>query len=60
MLRLAAKKDFADYLALPSRGKNLGHLWLGFIRMLGHLQLSAHRTNFERLLASSSRLKILP
>ncbi len=23
-------------------GKDLGHFWLGYIRMLGHLQLSAH------------------
>ena len=22
--------------------KDLGHFWLGYIRMLGHLQLSAH------------------
>ncbi len=29
--------------------KDLGHLWLGYIRMLGHLQLSAHLPNFERL-----------
>ncbi len=29
--------------------KDLGHLWLGDIRMLGQLQLSAHRPNFERL-----------
>ncbi len=29
--------------------KDLGHFWLGYIRMLGHLQLGAHRPNFERL-----------
>ncbi len=29
--------------------KDLGHFWLGYIRMLGHLQLSAHLTNFEVL-----------
>ena len=29
--------------------KDLGHFWLGYIRMLGHLQLSAHLPNFERL-----------
>ncbi len=29
--------------------KDLGHFWLGYIRMLGHLQLSAHLVNFDRL-----------
>ena len=29
--------------------KDLGHFWLGYIRMLGHLQLGAHWSNFERL-----------
>ncbi len=29
--------------------KDLGHFWLGYIRMLGHLQSSAHLPNFERL-----------
>ncbi len=29
--------------------KDLGHFWLGHIRMLGHLQLSAHLPNIERL-----------
>ncbi len=32
-----------------SVAKDLGHFWLGYIRMLGHLQLSAHLPNFERL-----------
>ncbi len=27
--------------------KDLGHFWLGYIRMLGHLHLSAHLPNFE-------------
>ncbi len=27
---------------IPHRNKDLGHLWLGYIRMLGHLQMSAH------------------
>ncbi len=31
------------------KGKDLGHFGLGYIRMLGHLQLSAHLPNFERL-----------
>ncbi len=30
-------------------GKDLGHFWLGYIRMLGHLQMSAHLVNFDRL-----------
>ena len=30
-------------------GKDLGHFWLGYIGILGHLQLSAHTPNFERL-----------
>ena len=30
--------------------KDLGHFWLGYIRMLGHLQMSAHLVNFDRLL----------
>ena len=25
---------------------NRGHFWLGYIRMLGHLQMSAHLVNF--------------
>ncbi len=29
--------------------KDLGHFWLGYIRMLGHLQSSAHLPNFEML-----------
>ena len=29
--------------------KDLGHFWLGYIRMLGHLQMSAHLVNFDRL-----------
>ncbi len=29
--------------------KDLGHFWLGYIRMLGHLQMSAHLVNFNRL-----------
>ena len=29
--------------------KELGHFWLGYIRMMGHLQLSAHLANFETL-----------
>ncbi len=36
----------------PLKSKDLGHFWLGYIRMLGHLQLSAHWLNFERLWAS--------
>ena len=31
--------------------KDLGHFWLGYIRMLGHLQLSAHLPNFDHLLS---------
>ncbi len=27
--------------------KDLGHFWLGYIRMLGHFQMSAHLVNFE-------------
>ncbi len=30
-------------------GKDLGHFWLGYIRMLGHLQMSAHLVDFDRL-----------
>ena len=29
------------------RIKDLGHIWLGYIRMLGHLQISAHLPNFD-------------
>ncbi len=29
--------------------KDLGHFWLGYIRILGHLQMSAHLVNFDRL-----------
>ncbi len=29
------------------KSKDLGHFWLGYIRMLGHLQLSAHLPNFD-------------
>ncbi len=29
--------------------KDLGHFWLDYIRMLGHLEMSAHLRNFERL-----------
>ncbi len=28
---------------------DLGHFWLDYIRMLGHLQLSAHLQNWEKL-----------
>ncbi len=30
------------------RRKDLGHFWLDYIRMLGHLQMSAHLMNFDR------------
>ena len=29
--------------------KDLGHVWLGYIRMVGHLQLSVHLPDFEGL-----------
>ena len=28
--------------------KDLGHVWLGYIRMLGHLQMSAHMENMTQ------------
>ncbi len=31
--------------------KDMGHLWLGYIRMLGHPQMSAHLSNFEGIKA---------
>ncbi len=37
--------------------KDLGHFWLGYIRMLGHLQLSAHLPNFDSVKDHSSLLK---
>ena len=29
--------------------KDLGHFWLGYIRMQGHLQMTAHLVNLDRL-----------
>ena len=43
------------YLSSTSKGnltwshKDLGHFWLGYIRMLGHLQMSAHLVSFDKL-----------
>ena len=36
--------------------KDLGHLRLGYIRMLGDLQMSVHRPNFERLTLPTDQL----
>ncbi len=47
-------KLFSDTLRIPAiheanfHRKDLGHFWVGYIRMLGHLQLSAHWPNFEK------------
>ncbi len=38
-----------DLLEVYDIGKDLGHFWLDYIRMLGHLQMSDHLVNFERL-----------
>ncbi len=45
--------------ATAHQTKDLGHFWLGYIniRMLGHLQLSAHLSNFERII---TRVVLLP
>ena len=32
--------------------KNLGHFWLVYLRMLGHLKMSAHLVDFERISAN--------
>ena len=46
---LNLQQIFKVFVLFLSGTKDLGHFWLGYIRILGHLQLSAHLPNFERL-----------
>ncbi len=43
---MASLSDFGKMVYEP---KGLGHFWLAYIRMLGHLHMNAHSMNFDRL-----------
>ncbi len=34
-----------EFCCTHPRTKDLGHFWLGYIRMLGHTEMSAHVSN---------------
>ncbi len=52
-------KKSSCILRIISSPKDLGIYWLGYVRMLGHLQMSAHLVKFERLLNLLCKSKVL-
>ena len=58
-LNVATSKCLITSFRHPDPGhKDLGHFWLGYMRMLGHLQLSAHLPNLECLNGSGNAPKV--